>query len=84
MNIFKKFFNKKQKEQTTKGKFEIKSAYYENGQIIVETDWDDEFIEVLKQNGYTGSDEQIIQKYMVYLNKQVLLEMGEIDNNDFI
>lgn len=84
--FFSKLFkrNKPLDVKDAKGEFKAISTVYEDGQIILETDWDNDFIEYLRSNGYNGSDEQIIQKHLVLLNKEILQEMGELNNDDFI
>lgn len=86
INIFNWKWLKKKNDKVKpehSGKCEVVSAIgTEDGRIKIELDWDSNFIEYLRQAGYTGSEEQIIQKYLVEQNRQVLGDMGEL-NNDF-
>lgn len=46
--------------------------------IKVELDWNDAFIDYLKQNGFSGADdEQIVQKYIALIYKQMVETMDE-------
>lgn len=43
---------------------EVKSGKIVNGAIEFELDWNPAMIEYLKENGFTGDDNQIIQRYL--------------------
>ena len=58
---------------------EIKSSDYdpEKG-IRLELDWNEPFIDALKQNGFTGIDEdQLVQKWLAQTLRQMEIEMAE-------
>lgn len=45
--------------------------------IRLALDWNNEFIQYLKQNGITGADEeQIVQKYITLLYRELIEQMG--------
>lgn len=46
--------------------------------IKIELDWNDAFVKYLRQNGYTGADDDtVIQRYIAVLSKQVADDMAE-------
>jgi len=46
--------------------------------IKIELDWNDAFIQYLKENGYTGTDEnQLIQQYVIHVMQDVDQKMKE-------
>lgn len=48
-----------------------------DGQIKIDLDWDDAFIQKLKECGYTGADENvIIQKYLLELTSSISEDMS--------
>lgn len=48
-----------------------------DGQIKIELDWGEGFITHLKQNGYTGvNDDAIIQKYILELSGMIAEDLG--------
>lgn len=50
-------------------------------QIHLEADWNDAFIEHLRNNGYTGaSDEAIVQRYIAEMHKQLMTDQTEGDS----
>lgn len=65
---------------------EIKSAdHSEVKGIQIELDWNDAFIQYLKDNGITGRDEEtVVQKWIAFLYQDLIdrLEKKAIDNSD--
>lgn len=48
-----------------------------DGKVKIELDWDDDFIQKLKQSGYTGADDNaIIQKYLLELTSLISEDMS--------
>lgn len=57
------------------GNLTIKAMAYDDdtGQIRIDMDWDQEFVDYLKRNGFTGvSEEAIVQKYVATLYQNML------------
>lgn len=53
--------------------------------IKIELDWNDAFVKHLRQNGYTGvDDDSVIQRYVAVLSKQVAGDMAadQINENE--
>jgi len=49
--------------------------------IKIELDWNDAFVKYLKENGYTGvDDDQIIQRYIAVISKDLATRMSEQNN----
>lgn len=57
---------------------EVKSGKVVNGAMEFELDWNPAMIEYLKQNGFTGDDDQMIQRYLGALYR----EMNEDGKNN--
>ena len=52
--------------------------------IRIELDWNDAFVEYLKQNGYTGvNDETIVQKWLAQLYQHLIDGMNPTQKNTF-
>jgi hypothetical protein len=65
----------KPKEEKRKGYFDMKWTIMRDGRVRLETDWDDLFIKELREQGFTGSDDdQIIQKYIAMVHAQNMSE----------
>jgi hypothetical protein len=47
--------------------------------IGIQLDWNDAFVDHLKENGYTGTDEEIIQRYLSMLSVQLSSDVGDIE-----
>lgn len=43
-----------------------------NGQLKLDIDWNDAFVNYLKQSGYTGTEDQIIHKYIALVHKRLM------------
>lgn len=55
-----------------------------NGGIEISLDWNDEFVEYLKTNGYTGtSEETIVQKWLTRLYQDQLSKLNDSNTNTF-
>lgn len=57
------------------GNLTIKAMSYddETGKIKIDMDWDDEFVNYLKRNGFNGAtDESIVHKYVATLYQNML------------
>jgi hypothetical protein len=53
--------------------------------IKIDLDWNDAFVKHLRENGYVGtSDDQVVQRYIAVLAKQVAEDMsgGQINENE--
>jgi len=51
--------------------------------IKIELDWNDAFVKFLRENGYTGTDDEtVIQRYVAVLAKQVAGDMAEDQINE--
>lgn len=65
---------------------EVKSAKHDDVKgIQIELDWNNAFIQYLKENGITGKDEEIaVQKYLGLLYEDLIqrFEQRAIDNSD--
>jgi len=76
----------KAKRDGTEPWIEIKSAdYSEIKGINIELDWNEAFIQYLKDNGMKGRDEEaIVQKWLAYLYQDLIerLEQKVVDNSD--
>lgn len=64
---------------------EIKSADFDPKKgMKIELDWNDEFIEYLKQNGYTGtSDEALVQKWLGQLYGELIQDVNPAQTNKY-
>lgn len=52
--------------------------------VKIELDWNDAFVIYLKQNGYTGvNDESIIQKYIITLTRDIVESMDGEKESEF-
>jgi hypothetical protein len=52
--------------------------------IKIELNWNDEFVEYLKKNGYTGtSEEAIVQKWLGQLYGQLAVDINPDKKSDF-
>ena len=52
--------------------------------IRLSLDWNDEFIEYLKQNGITGADEeQVVQKYITMLYRELMEQMESSPTSEY-
>lgn len=74
------------KREGTEPWVEIKSAdYSETKGIHIELDWNEAFIQYLKDNGMKGKDEElIVQKWLAFLYQDLIdrLEQQAIDKSD--
>lgn len=75
-------------DNTNEPVFTLKSIGFdpEKG-IRLETDWNAAFVQLLRDNGYTGtSDEQIVQKYVALVTKQIAdkLDPNGTKPNEFV
>lgn len=74
------------KREGTEPWVEIKSAKHDAVKgIQIELDWNDAFIQYLKENGITGRDEDTaVQKWLAFLYQDLIarLEQRVIDNSD--
>ena len=62
------------------GNLTIKAMSYddETGKIKIDMDWDDEFVNYLKRNGFNGAtDESIVHKYVATLYQNMLARQQE-------
>ena len=62
------------------GNLTIKAMSYddETGKIKIDMDWDDEFVNYLKRNGFNGAtDESIVHKYVATLYQNMLSRQQE-------
>lgn len=90
MEWLRRLFNIPSKKQKTErgssepnhpGFIEVKGQVVNGGRIRLEADWDEEFIQHLRKNGFSGSsDDQIIQKYLAVMHSQLLPDFKEKDN----
>lgn len=56
----------------------------DDGQIQLQLDWNDAFVEQLRKQGFTGSsEEQIVQKYVAVMHQHLLTDFKEGDVNEF-
>lgn len=80
--MFGRFKKKTKKKDSCSPKVELKGIIAEpDGKIRVELDWDDEFIEHLRSNGYTGPDDNaIIQKYLLELTRTISDDLGGLND----
>jgi hypothetical protein len=74
------------KREGTEPWVEIKSAdYSETKGIHIELDWNEAFIQYLKDNGIKGKDEELtVQKWLAFLYQDLIdrLEQKAIDKSD--
>ncbi len=62
----------------------ISTAFDPRKGIKIELDWNEEFVEYLKKNGYTGSsDESIVQKWLGQLYGQLITDINPGKTSDF-
>lgn len=68
--------------QNGEPRVELKSAGFDAKKgMRIELDWNDEFVEHLKQNGFTGvNDEAIVQKWIGYLYAELLKDVNPRTN----
>lgn len=76
----------KEKYESTEPWVEIRSAEFnENRGIRIELDWNDAFVNHLKESGIKGSnEEEIVQKWLAFLYQDLIekLESKSIDRKD--
>lgn len=84
-NLFS--FGKKEEVEEVVGRFEVVSAINnEDGTVSVELDWDDAFIAYLRANGYQGSEENIIHRYVAEVHKNQMQELEDVidEKGDYV
>ena len=61
---------------------DVKAIVYDPKQgAKIELDWNDAFIKYLRDNGFTGADENVvIQKYIAILLRNIVTDIGEEKN----
>lgn len=59
-------------EKSSKPWVEIKGSYDPEYGMKFETNWNTPFVEELRKHGYTGTEEQIMQQYLLVTYKNIL------------
>ncbi len=61
----------------------LKSNDIVDGQLVVDVDWNDKFVEVLRNSGYTGiTDEQIVRKWLSMISADIAAQ-HQTNDSDF-
>lgn len=61
---------------------DVKAIGQEKDNIKIELDWNDAFVKYLKDNGFTGSnDEEIVHRYIAIMYRQLIDETNTTDGD---
>jgi len=66
-------------------KVELKAIVHDPDKgIRVDLDWNPEFVEYLRENGYPGTtDEAVVQLWLTHLHKEIIDDLKKEKTNDF-
>jgi len=81
----KKIKKAKQKKAIKEPWVEIKGIVHDPSKgLKIELDWNPAFVEKLRSEGYTGTnDEAVIQRWLAILYKDLVDKMGEGKTNEY-